>query len=274
MSQFAPVFDWYQGTFPEGARLGARDVLGMLADEPLQALPGRYGYSRGWDVRRDGSTLCRLYEGHGLRDHFVATGADSPEVAAAVRNRVPGHFVSRADVALDFVAGPDFFATTRELLHSRLAGSVVLTDYVETAPAGTSSTLYVGSKKAEVRMRVYEKGKQDPETYAPDTVRMEVQVRPGKPDRKAYAAGLDPLAFYGMARWSREALQAVTGLHAPAAPVRSARVSDLDRALDTMACQYGGRILELLERLDGDLAAGMADLVGRIPGLSDPSGMV
>lgn len=257
-------FDWYAATLPEDGRTAGVDLLRVLGDSAPELVRGQYGYPRGWRVTREGSTLLTVFEGRGLRDHVVATGQDAHEVAGVLKRRLPEHSVSRADVALDFDQGPEFFAETRELAHDLLAGSVTLTDYVETAPQGTASTLYVGSRKSEVRARLYEKGKESPDTHPVDRVRLEVQARPGKPERKAHAATLDPLGFWGLSRWSRELLHEVSGLAAPAAPVRSARVSDLDGALDAMTLQYGKRILQLAERLEGDFEAIAVDLLRRV----------
>ena len=257
-------FDWYQGSFPEQARMTAVDVLAPLGDEAPKRIAGMHAYHRGWDIRRQGTSLCRVYEGRGLTDHFVASGSDAPEIARCVRIHATGHRVSRADVCLDFQRGGSFFDSTRDLIVEELAGRVTLTEYVETGLREKSSTLYVGSRKSETRVRLYEKGKQDT-TYAVDTVRLELQARPGKQDRKVYASQLDPDGFWGMARWSRWMVEALAGLAVVAAPPRSARVSDLDRALDAMALQYGKRILEQAQRLDGDLEALALDLIARIP---------
>nr|CRY96435.1 hypothetical protein [uncultured prokaryote] len=257
-------FDWYAATLPEQTKTAGIDVLAALGDARPELVRGQYGYPRGWKVQREGSTLLTVFEGDDLRDHVVATGADAHEVAGAMKRRFPAHSVSRADVCLDFDAGPSFFAETRALAHELLAGKVTLTDYVETAPKGIAATLYVGSRASEVRARLYEKGKESPDTHPPDRVRLEVQVRPQKPDRKALASMVEPIGFWGFSRWSRELLEEVSGRTAPAAPVRSARVSDLDGALDAMAKQYGRRLLQLAERLEGDYEAIAVDLLRRV----------
>lgn len=134
------------------------------------------------------------------------------------------------------------------------------------SPRGDSATLYVGSKESEVRVRIYESGKVH--DYLPDDfIRGEIQVRPKK-DRKSLAASLEPEGFWGMSKWARD-LRARMGELVPAAPVRTARVSDLDGALDAMCHQYGRRLLELIERLEGDLEAFSLDLLTRVYGGSD-----
>lgn len=258
-------FDWYQATLSKDGQMSGVDLLAHLTDEAPKAVKGRFGYSRGWQMRREGRTLATVLCGHGKPDHVVVTGEDSPLVAEALRRHAPGHTVSRADVCEDFAGGTDFFGATRSLCKNHLGGRVILTEYVETGLTGQAATLYVGSRESETRVRMYEKGKQDT-AYAPDTVRLEVQVRPGKPDRKAYAAGIEPEAFWGFAKWSRWLIQEVAAKAAPAAPVRSERVSDLDGAVDAMAVQYGRRLIELIARHDGDLEAFALDILRRVPG--------
>lgn len=247
--------------------MSALDFLGLHSDEPFRPLNGMHGYARGWEVRRGGSTLCKVYEGgQGLTDHVVSTGADSPEIAALLRRHDPAHRVSRADVCLDFLDGPQVFGQLRELMYDTLSGTVVLSEFTELGlDQQRSATLYAGAKTSEVRVRLYEKGKQDSD-YAPDAVRLEIQSRPKK-DRKAYAAQIEPWDYWGLSRWSRGLIQQVTGVAAPAPPPRSERNTDLDGALNACAIQYGGRFLESIAHHHGDLAAFAADLLARVPGV-------
>jgi len=241
------------------------DVLAPLGDAAPRPLPGIHGYDRGWEIPRGGTGLCRVYEGRGLVDHVVVSGADSPEVARAVRTHVPGHLVTRADVCVDFDSGPSFYGSTREQLRQKLTGKVTLTDYVQTArTTEVAATFYMGSKASETRVRLYEKGKEDP-NYPADTVRLELQARPEKAPRREWAASMNPDGFWGIARWSRMLASDLCGITAPAPPPRSARVSDVDKALDALAIQYGRRLLERAEQLDGDLEALALDILRRIP---------
>lgn len=229
-------------------------MLGTITDGRPRPVPGRYGYSRGWQMTREGVGIATVYERKDRPDFVVATGEDSGLVAGALRRLAPGHTVPRADVCEDFAGGQAFFRRTHELVTEQLRGRVVLTDFIQTGPKGEAATLYVGAKTSETRVRMYEKGKEDP-TYPADTVRLEVQVRPGKPHRKAYAGSLAPEGFWGFSRWSRWLLEEVTGMQAPAAPARSRRLTDLEGSIEALAHQYGGRLIELIDFLDGDLEA-------------------
>lgn len=258
-------FDWYQASFPEDARMGALDLLALHGDEAPKRIKGMHGYHRGWEIRREGSTLCKVFEGEGLTDHVLASGADSPEIAGALKRHVPQHRVARADVCLDFQQGPGLFSDLRSLMFARLKGAVTLSEWIETGPKETSATLYAGSRQSDVRVRLYEKGKQDT-TYDHDTVRLELQARPKK-DRKSYAAGIEPGDYWGLARWSRKLVEEVTGMAVPAAPARSERVTDLQGSMNAMTAQYGGRLLEYLAFHEGDLesfALGIVNAIGQL----------
>lgn len=237
-------FDWYQASFPDDARVGALDLLAPLGDERPRRDRATMGYTRAWEVRRDGRTLCRVLEAPALPDHVVVTGSDAPEIARVLRSRVPAHRVSRADVAMDFRGGEQFWHSTAATVRHHLTGSVVITEYRETGLAGESATLYVGARSSETRVRLYEKGKQD-DTYEPDTVRIEIQARPKK-ERRDYCARIAPDAYWGLSRWSGWLADEVASVGAPAAPPRSARVSDLEGAMLACINTYGQRILEWL----------------------------
>jgi len=255
-------FDWYQASISDDCELSGVDLLLHLSDGPPDLVPGRLGFSRGWRLSRDGATFATVFQGPGRGDHVLATGADAPEVASALKGRA-SHAVSRADACVDFSGGEEFFRTVRGLAMSAFSGRVSMTDYVEHGLKGDSSTFYVGSSKSETRVRLYEKGKQD-EKYASDVVRLEVQVRPADRSRKVYASEVSPDAFFGFARWSSNLFESVTAANIPLAPKRSERVSDLDGALDALALQYGKRLLELEQRFGGDAAAAWVDLVSRV----------
>jgi Replication initiation factor len=264
LSVFSPArFDWYQGTVLEEARVSAVDVLGVHADAPPARIKGQNGYSRGWALTLEGETFARIYQSDGKPDHVLSSGPDAHRVARVLRAHAP-HQVTRADVCLDYAGGSDTFRRIYALAELvALGGSrVTLRDVIERTPLGEAATLYVGSRSSENLVRLYEKGKQDT-AYPADTVRLEVQVRPDRKDRKVHAASLEPEGFWGFAKWART-LRGMLGDEVPAVAPRSARVSDLDGALNAMTLQYGARLLELAQLLEGDLEAIAVDLLTRV----------
>lgn len=250
-----PRFDWYQGTVEMDSAHLLDLANTVLGDEYPVPSPGRNGYARGWEIRKEGAKSAIVYEG-GIHDfpHVTASGEDAPQLARFLRSSSHKHRVSRADVCVDTDtpgAFKNLFTALRSI--SRDAGlTATLMHNPDDGQAG--ATYYVGSKTSEVRARLYEKGKQLPEAERPDWVRFEVQARPQR-ERKSWAAEAGEWDLLGSAQWSRKFAAETLLVAASAPPTRSERVSDLEGALRTLSSQYGRRMLELLAQHGGDVAA-------------------
>ena len=167
---------------------------------------GQRGYAFSVELMRDGRIIARvLAGGRNPVPHAFASGMDSVEFAAAVRRRWPAplHWVTRADVAYDY-DGPGAFSQLSGIALN-VADDLGLTisqagDWAREGVAGR--TLYLGSVKSPLLLRVYEKGKQLGPEYSPDWVRVELQVRPLKRARFR-AAEVDADALMGFGHWPR-----------------------------------------------------------------------
>jgi hypothetical protein len=113
--------------------------------------------------------------------------------------------------------------------------------------------LYAGSRKSEVYVRLYEKGRKD-DPSRPDWVRFEVEVKPAGRARREWLAGAGPLEAMGLSRWVRAFVAEQFDLAVPAAPVRVERLGDDERALNVVALQYG-RVLGRLAAREGSWEA-------------------
>lgn len=258
-------FDWYASTvcMDPLPRLAVRDGLAVMADK-IKPVAGRYGYTRGFEMVRQGDVLATVFEGLARPDFVVASGYHAHDVAQTFRKLYPGGSVSRADSARDFSGGAGFYDQVRAYSFAQLKPrGISVREIINHTGPQPARTLYLGSSKSETMVRVYEKWLEDP-TYAVGTVRVEAQVRPSKRDRKQYAATATADDLWGFARWSRLLADELLGLGAPAAPARSERVSDLDKAINTMCGQYGARMMELLEQHQGDLGAWTSDILRRL----------
>lgn len=250
-----PRFDWYQGTVEMPSTHLIDLATTVLGDEHPVPAPGRNGYARGWEIRKEGAKSAVIYEG-GLHDHphITASGEDSPQLANFLRSSSHKHRVSRADVCVD-TDTPGAFKNLFKALRtiSRDAGlTATLMHNPDDGQAG--ATYYVGSKTSEVRARLYEKGKQLPDAERPHWVRFEVQARPQR-ERKSWASEANEWDLLGSAQWSRRFANETLSAAASAPPTRTERVSDLEGALRTLSLQYGRRMLELLAHHGGDVAA-------------------
>lgn len=244
-------FDWYQATVREdsttvldvlSAGLGAEVRLGRAAN----------GYDRGYDLHAGGSTVARVFAGgRNGWPNVLASGDDTDALVPVVRTAWPGlHRVTRMDAAEDFDG-----AGTWDRLY---APAISLADErrIKVDQAGDwhrneyGRTLYLGSRKSAVMVRLYEKGKQLREQaldragdISPDLCRLEVQVRPEKASRE-HAAAASPEEAFGYADWTRELAQRVLGLDVERVHIRERRLSDRERALTWLVMQYGAHLEE------------------------------
>lgn len=183
----------------------------------------------------------RLYWGGGNPlPFFTASGRSAVLGSEFCRRVYPDHRVARVDVATDFDEAGGF-ERIRSLIHpiARAAGVAVL--FIGDPDGIEGRTLYYGSKSSDVRVVLYEKGKQmrgKGDMRASETwVRVELRVRPRK-DRKARAASLSASQLWGMAKWSSVVARDVLSTVIPFVPDQSMRITDCEKAVNHMFTQY------------------------------------
>lgn len=250
------VFDWYAATIDETALQVETELSRLLGAIPKRAR-GLHGYPNGTDFLRDGDTIAKMIWGGQQSPHVWASGVDARDLAAVLRQRWPKHYVTRVDVAYDFVDGEpwaELYAHSVAVADTLPNGQprrrplklATLGDWVreeEGFPGGR--TLYVGSMKSPVLVRLYEKGKQMRNLY-PDQldkypegwVRLELQVRPEGKARYEVAT-LEPSAIWGTSQWARALHQRVFGSSLSAVLMAAHRPSDDERAFRFLLRQYG-----------------------------------
>src|SRR5665811_2181912 len=133
--------------------------------------------------------------------HAVATGLASEKFAAVVRRNWPNaQRVSRVDSRIDFGGAESdsrtwdiLYATVVAFARERGLATTIHGDFLGSGEAGR--TLYVGSPKSEVRLRLYEKSKEvrahsrtRSGSVVSDWVRVEVEVKPRKRTARQRAA--------------------------------------------------------------------------------------
>jgi hypothetical protein len=231
--------------------------LGADIDHSKHKLPG--GYQEAYSLTREGEVVCNVMSGgvgaaqgsHGIR----VQGANSPEVASVVRELVPFHSVSRADVAEDYCA-PDVFeeiVAIVEPIAQRLGVEL------ERVGAGwyphqrdKGRTLYVGSRKSAVFGRIYERGKKllgEGQQADPNYVRVELEIKPAS-KAKANLCMLQPDQMLGASAWSRELFAQLTGGTWERIKVGTIwSKPDQERTVQALAAQYGATLLRLRDQL-------------------------
>lgn len=270
MSTFVPIWDYYSATMPEESKSDGSDVLVHLADGPIRLVPPVVpGYHRALEIPHDGMKMW-VNQAPGKPDHIKASGEVTETVVRALRERAPGHSVSRADAAWNFEGGRESYAQAVALIRMNLPGNMHWQELTDHKAGIDSQTFYVGSRKgSEAFGRLYEHSLAHEGVV--DKNRWEVEIKPGKAERKRYLATVSPLEAMCWAKWSREVSANLFGTMAAAAPPRLARVTDRDRALDQLASQWGRRLWELVEFHGGDVDSAMLDLLARVPESQSPS---
>lgn len=254
-------FDWYQATFGLHSSKGVLGGLEAAFGPGAEARPCAplYGYGEGYTVVQgdlvratvltDSEDVSWLRRKH---VHAWAVGEDTVKFAEHVRNAWPKlHLVTRMDAAEDFLA-PGSFDQLLAACRARATADKVKTYHAgdwERLASDDGRTLYLGAPSSDVRVRLYEKGKQlrgqlhpGGEPVSTDWTRLEVQVRP-QGDARLAAASMTPEEVWGCAKWTQALLSDVTGLNVRRVKMRLWRKSDDQRAFEWMCKQYG-RMLE------------------------------
>lgn len=199
----------------------------------------------------------------GDRVMIEVKGARSPKVVEQLRSEVESHHCTRVDSCLDVDRPGAFDALLVSCLHVKREHKLYgepRGDWDDFPELGR--TQYLGAPSSTVRARLYEKGKQPEYRFLerPDWARLEIQVRPKKEAKEAYAR-LSAVEVWGASKWTRELAAAVLAEQLDAHPAGTVRkLSSRDQALAWMVKQYGPHLVSLA----GDL--GSWDMLGRTLG--------
>jgi len=134
-------------------------------------------------------------------------------------------------------------------------------------------TVYVGSRKSQVCVRIYEKGLEyahrvgEPVTdQLRQWVRFELEFKPQTRTAKQIAHTLEGPQLWGSTVWSNQLAQEVLSMPTEIVSIRERRESNRERALRFMATQYGAHLRALLDdECKGDVTEfgrAIADLAG------------
>jgi len=187
-------------------------------------------------------------------------GVASQAVSAFAREHLR-HKPSRIDHAIDRQAQGLFLRLVRA------CKGIAKSHGLAWSPAGdwntpdAGRTFYLGSRKSQVFVRVYEKGLK----YAHDMgipvtddlrnwIRIELEFKPQNKRAKEVAAVIEPAQMWGSTRWTTELSEKVLAMVTEPVSIRERRESNRDRALRYMGIQYGSHLASLLQECQGDYA--------------------
>jgi len=198
-----PFFDWYQATIHH---LSPENVVDMLRPHflgaDLKPAGGLKGYDRGFSlIRGDHELLRGAYHSTGKTTgvYLRSSGSDSQQLWEALRT-IP-HNVTRADSAIDYVEQGIYDWMSERLIEFAQERNLKIS-YLGDWARGNNRTLYIGSRKSTVFLRVYEKGHK--EGADPNWIRFEVEVKPTKEKRKQFSA-FDAKDYQRVGRWLTDA---------------------------------------------------------------------
>ena len=219
----------------------------------------------------NGRRLAQVRFGGNPHPFVEAKGWQSPAVAQALRDTFE-HSPSRIDSAFDRAA-PGLFEQLVALAQDFEQRFGIRLDWAGAAVSNPDrgTTVYLGSRKSAVFVRIYQKGLKLAEEMGlvgeaiPDSlrhwVRIELEFKPQKKRAKEIASGLSPLGLWGVSPWTRQFAMEALSIEAERVTVTERRESDHQRALRFMAQQYRGHLEQLLRECGGDYSQAMAVLV-------------
>ena len=238
-------FDWYQATVSADPDHVLRALEAEFSAES-RGSRGFWGYQNCSELVVGEDVRARVLHGGAIaRPHVLMSGSEAPPLAAALRDLWPsGHEVARMDACEDFDGPGTWDRLVEPLLRIADERQLSIDQAGDWHRLEAGRTLYVGSPKSAVRVRLYEKGKElrvkgiDPAASL-DLCRLEVQVRPQGKSRFVAATG-SPDDAWGYSVWSRAVAAELLALDVPRVAVKEGRLSNDERAIRHLAKQYAG----------------------------------
>ena len=273
-------FDAYSATVFANADMVLADLLCLMESAGMWAIasegPKVRFYARN-DVLTDakGHRLLSVKSGgSNPHPHVECTGRAAPFLARFLRDNYR-HRPTRIDHAVDR-RGPDLF----EHLHT-YAKSLCKQHGLKLGYGGdwnltdAGRTVYIGSRKSQVFVRIYEKGLE----YAAalglpvtsdlrDWVRIEIEFKPQTEAARLLAPVIEGPQLWGSTVWANQLANEVLSMSTEPVCIREWRESNRERALRFMGSQYSSHLKGLLDDCNGDLAkfgraiADLANLLG------------
>lgn len=238
------AFDWYQATLPEDSATVTEKLKSRLEGcTDIRSMDkGGNGYLATHSfIDRRGDEIARMLSGGNTHPNVRALSHRSPMVAETIRALWPQHRVTRLDVAHDYT-GHGAFDTLHQIAHgvaerNRLkTGLMFQPDLLD-----RGRTYRIGSPTSPVMVRLYEKGLHETtrgHVEDPDWTRLEIQIRPQKAAKSAFAT-VKPIEAWGATRWTSQLIEAVLGDEPERIQVDPRPESEWERTQSALVQQYG-----------------------------------
>lgn len=251
------VCDWYQATIPDYYQNLVMHLENNFSGKWKIAETGQMGYkNRWWFNDENDITVATILFGSAnakqQKPHIYSTSDNAKIVRDLLRSAYPIHEVTRIDVAEDMNRDGLFDELQVRLLkiaHQERLKTSVAGDWLSDGALG-GRTMYLGSPKSSMRVRLYEKGKQlandlyisrgfqPPDDFPMNWVRLEAQCRP-KREQRFLAAKADLADIWGFSGWTRVVADDVLSLSVPRVKADVWRKSDDVQVWEWVSRQYG-----------------------------------
>lgn len=197
-----------------------------------------HGYRQGFELRAGDLTVARvLAGGQNPYPHGFSSGGDAVRFAEIIRREFPDHRVTRLDAASDFDGAGAWDRITAAGLAFADAQGLRVNHAGDWHRGIEGRTLYLGSRKSAVFVRIYEKGIQEGGEASPDWVRVEVVVRPAG-DARMVAAQASAAEAWGFSSWTRDFSAMMLDLDVERVQMNQWRAPDDERAMRAVVSQY------------------------------------
>lgn len=257
-------FDWYQATI-QAHPVEVVETLRREFGAEVRQTKGMHGYTQGFDLVGPHGTMAKVLAG-GINPHpnAWASGEDTDQFVQVIRSTWPDdHTVSRMDAAEDFTGPESWDKLNTACLDVADSLRLKVSQAGDWHRLEDGRTLYIGSRKSPVFLRLYEKGKQlrakvthGAEDIPVDWCRLEAQIRPQKLSKKA-AAYATPEQAWGFSAWTQTLANRILEIDVPRVQMHVWREADDQRAFDFMIRQYGPMLARLCIDLGDWKAVGL-----------------
>lgn len=253
------VWDWYQASFeadPDQVIKKFCEDQGCIPEQTKPQPPYLYGVAF-CPIDKYGqidtkNPLATLHYG-GVNDKLMirVTSVEADMLTPYLRKSWPKHQVSRADMALDVDQEGIFEEWSAWLIKYAKANRLKTGFAGDWANGSQGRTLYVGSRKSAVFIRLYEKGHEQIQkgsrNASVDWVRFEAEIKPQNKPGKTRLATIAPHQCFGVSKLTREFAQYLGGAYTEIKVTKGMAEKSSD-PMRHLAKQYGKTLADYLAK--------------------------
>lgn len=249
------VYGWdWSATTHDTREDVVRDLLTAMGAKV--ALPGKglQGWStsvQGFD--RDGHAIGSVYFGGGRQDVHVVSTSAAADVARRAVIGMDRARTSRVDTRVDTLAPFEELVEILEASGAQYGSRLTFMSSKVCKGDSLGRTVYLGSPKSAVRVRLYEKWLESPGQYVDGTNRVEVQLRPPSKVKERVSSWSAAETFCA-SRVTRDLARRLGTDMAEGSTLHVRRgTPDLERTVAVMGEQYGPAVARWLDFSGGDV---------------------